>query len=204
MKRLVVSAVCVTAALGVCAAEGFAHNGPWRFDGTAQQRVSVSAEAVPDLGSANRAWTVMIEIRPDRDMLDRLDAYGKMFLKLSAGGMYTALTDGQWHLVALTFDPDRMVSVQRPQGHHWYTTYVDPQYPTSACHVVSHDGTRKGRIEFLMPISTKRNSVILGGPLGYRGHAVPYKGEMRNVRVFDRLLSEEEIKVLGTGPAGGL
>lgn len=194
----------VGAALGVCAADGLAHNGPWRFDGTAQQRVSVSAEAVPDLGSTNRAWSVMMEIRPDRDMLDRLDAYGKMFLKLSVVGMYTALTDGQWHLVALTFDPDRMVSTQRPQGHHWYTTYVDPQCPTSACHVVSHDGTRKGRLEFLMPISTKRNSVILGGPLGYREHTVPYKGEMRNVRVFDRLLSEEEIKVLGTTPSAGL
>lgn len=95
-----------------------------RLDSPRARASAKAADAVPDISVTERPFTAMIRVRPDVDVVsDTMASMAKMCNSRRMTKFVEAMRDGQWHHLALVFDPT--------QRGREYTVYFDWDNPKS-------------------------------------------------------------------------
>lgn len=155
----------------------------------ARARAKVVA-GVPDPSSMERPYTVMIRVRPDTDIVsDMMASMAKMCGSRRMSSFVDAMRDGQWHHLALVFDPT--------QTGKEYTVYFDWDEPKAPCRFTSTYPKDSGS-KFSLPLVVKDSQVTFGGAMRLKSYTLAYKGLVDDVIFFSTPLSGDEIAAIAS------
>ena len=144
---------------------------------------------LPDPKNAKGAYTVALRIRPDKGIVP--SAYVAMAGMTNSRRMnkfISALTDGEWHHLALVFDPAR-----KGKEYTFYLDWPDEKSVNRFTSDYPKDGKSSG---LTLPFSVSKSQVSFGGSVGLSMMSLGYTGLIDDIRFFDSALGAEEVKNL--------
>ncbi len=149
---------------------------------------------IPDLLSTAAPFTVMLWLKPDKDMLSDFEVAMARQMGQRATKFASAMHDGEWHHIAVSYDPKR-------KGRE-YAVYLDWPDGKSPWRFFSFRPKSKGLSQCVIPVSFSKTKVTFGGKAGMSSYSVPYKGLVDDVAIYRECLSGGNIaKVAGTPAA---
>lgn len=156
-----------------------------RLDSSRARARAKVVDAVTDISSTERPYTAMIRIRPDADVVsDTMASMAKMCNSRRMTKFVEAMRDGQWHHVALVFDP-----TQCGKEYTVYFDWDDSKSPRRFTSVYPKDSGSK----LTLPLVIKNSKVMFGGPISWGFYSLDYKGLIDDVVLFSTPLASEEI-----------
>ena len=111
----------------------------------------------------------------------------------------SAMHDGKWHHLAVTYDPARTNSE--------YAAYLDWQDEKSPWRFMSFYEKDTGMSKCILPFSFGDGKAVFGGKVGMSLFSVGYSGMIDDVAVYNRALTDDEVRdmavvVGGVGESG--
>lgn len=147
--------------------------------GKARARMTVDVP-VPDIRSKERPFTAVLRLKADKGvvtemMMDMVPMAGRRATKF-----LSAMHDGEWHRLELSFDPRRT-------GRE-YAFRLDWDQSQSPWRFMSYYRQDEIASQVLLPFAVEGQEVILGGSVGLPVFSVDYIGNVDNVVLYDRTL----------------
>ena len=175
--------VCV--GTGARIVSGYGRGKSLRLDSPRARASAKVGDGVPDISATERPFTAMIRVRPDVDVVsDTMASMAKMCNSRRMTKFVEAMRDGQWHHLALVFDP-----TQRGKEYTVYFDWDDPKSPRRFTSGYPKDSGSK----LTLPLVAKKSKVTFGGSISWGFYSLAYKGLIDDVVLFSTPLSSEEI-----------
>ena len=151
---------------------------------TAEARaVFASPVPLPEVGSTARAYSLEIWMKPERDVLSDAEVALAKLAGRRATKFASAMHDGKWHHIVVTFDPERKEKE--------YALFLDWFDEKSPWRFMSYYPREKDVASSYLPVAFGRDSLTFGGEVGWAAYSVVFRGLIDDVAVYDRCLSPE-------------
>ena len=151
---------------------------------TAEARaVLASPVPLPTVGSAAHAYSLEIWMKPERDVLSDAEVALAKLAGRRATKFASAMHDGKWHHIVVTFDPERKEKE--------YALFLDWFDEKSPWRFMSYYPREKDVARSYLPVKFGRDSLTFGGKIGWAVYSVVFRGLIDDVAVYDRCLSIE-------------
>lgn len=138
---------------------GYGRGKSLRLDSPRARVSAKTVDGVPDISATEHPFTAMIRVRPDADVVsDTMASMAKMCNSRRMTKFVEAMRDGQWHHVALVFDP-----TQCGKEYTVYFDWDDPKSPRRFTSVYPKDSGAK----LTLPLVAKNSSVAFGGSISW-------------------------------------
>ena len=155
--------------------------------------------ALPDVASPKAPYTLTIWLKPDKSVISDADVEmaklgGRRMTKFAS-----AMHDGKWHHLAVTYDPARTNAE--------YAAYLDWPDEKSPWRFMSFYEKDTGMSKCILPFSFGDGKAVFGGKVGMSLFSVGYSGMIDDVVVYNRALTDDEVRdmavvVGGVGESG--
>ena len=158
-----------------------------------------TAAKLPDVASPKAPYTLAIWLKPDKSVISDTDVEmaklgGRRMTKFAS-----AMHDGKWHHLAVTYDPARTNAE--------YAAYVDWPDEKSPWRFMSFYEKDTGMSKCILPFSFGGGKAVFGGKVGMSLFSVGYSGMIDDVTIYNRALTDDEVRdmavvVGGVGESG--
>ena len=140
---------------------------------------------LPDVASPKTPYTLAIWLKPDKSVISDADVEmaklgGRRMTKFAS-----AMHDGKWHHLAVTYDPARTNAE--------YAAYVDWPDEKSPWRFMSFYEKDTGMSKCILPFSFGDGKAVFGGKVGMSLFSVGYSGMIDDVAVYNRALTDDEV-----------
>ena len=157
-----------------------------RLVSSASRATAKTAASLPDVASPKTPYTLTIWLRPDKSMISDADVEmarlgGRRMTKFAS-----AMHDGKWHHLAVTYDP------ARPGAE--YAVYLDWPDEKSPWRFMSFYAKDAGMSKCILPFSFGSGRAVFGGNVGMSLFSVGFVGMIDDVTVYNRALSDDEVR----------
>ena len=155
--------------------------------------------ALPDVVSPKGPYTLTIWLKPDKSVISDADVEMAKFGGRRMTKFASAMHDGKWHHLAVTYDPARTNAE--------YAAYVDWPDEKSPWRFMSFYSKDAGMSKCILPFSFGDGKAVFGGKVGMSLFSVGYSGMIDDVAVYNRALTDDEVRdmavvVGGVGESG--
>ncbi len=157
-----------------------------RLQSSDSRALLTAAAPLPQIGSSVRAYSLALRLKPDTDVLSDAEVALAKLGGRRATKFASAMHDGKWHHVVITFDPER-------KGKE-YALYLDWHDEKSPWRFMSYYDKEKDKNVFtsVIPVSFGSESLTFGGKIGWAVYSVGFHGLIDDVEVYDKLLPLEK------------
>ena len=144
--------------------------------------------ALPDVVSPKGPYTLTIWLKPDKSVISDADVEmaklgGRRMTKFAS-----AMHDGKWHHLAVTYDPARTNTE--------YAAYLDWPDEKSPWRFMSFYAKDAGMSKCILPFSFGNGKAVFGGKVGMSLFSVGFVGMIDDVTVYNRALADDEVRGL--------
>ena len=141
---------------------------------------------LPDVASPKTPYTLAIWLKPDKSVISDADVEmaklgGRRMTKFAS-----AMHDGKWHHLAVTYDPARTNTE--------YAAYLDWPDKKSPWRFMSFYAKDAGMSKCILPFSFGGGKAVFGGKVGMSLFSVGYSGMIDDVTVYNRALTDDEVR----------
>ena len=141
---------------------------------------------LPDVASLKTPYTLAIWLKPDKSVISDADVEmaklgGRRMTKFAS-----AMHDGKWHHLAVTYDPARTNAE--------YVAYLDWPEEKSPWRFMSFYSKDAGMSKCILPFSFGSGKAVFGGKVGMSLFSVGYSGMIDDVTVYNRALTDDEVR----------
>ena len=136
---------------------------------------------IPDIMSVKTPFTVMLWLKPDKDMLSDFEVAMAGQMSTRASKFASAMHDGKWHHIAVSFNPARK--------DREYAVYLDWHDEKSPWRFFSFRPVSRGISQCVLPVAFAEKEVVFGGKAGLSSYSVGYKGLIDDVAIYPECLS---------------
>ena len=157
---------------------------------SASRATARTAAKLPDVASLKTPYTLAIWLKPDKSVISDADVEmaklgGRRMTKFAS-----AMHDGKWHHLAVTYDPARTNAE--------YAAYVDWPDEKSPWRFMSFYEKDTGMSKCILPFSFGDGKAVFGGKVGMSLFSVGYSGMIDDVAVYNRALTDDEVRCMAT------
>ena len=166
---------------------------------SASRATARTTAKLPDVASLKTPYTLAIWLKPDKSVISDADVEmaklgGRRMTKFAS-----AMHDGKWHHLAVTYDPARTNAE--------YAAYLDWPDERSPWRFMSFYEKDTGMSKCILPFSFGDGKAVFGGKVGMSLFSVGYSGMIDDVAVYNRALTDDEVHgmavvVGGVGESG--
>ena len=147
-----------------------------------------TAAKLPDVASPKAPYTLAIWLKPDKSVLSDADVEmaklgGRRMTKFAS-----AMHDGKWHHLAVTYDPART--------NEEYAAYLDWPDEKSPWRFMSFYAKDAGMSKCILPFSFESGKAVFGGKVGMSMFSVGYSGMIDDVTIYNRALTDDEVRCM--------
>ena len=141
---------------------------------------------LPDVAFPKTPYTLAIWLKPDMSVISDADVEmaklgGRRMTKFAS-----AMHDGKWHHLAVTYDPARTNAE--------YAVYLDWPDERSPWRFMSFYEKDTGMSKCMLPFSFGDGKAVFGGKVGMSLFSVGYSGMIDDVTVYNRALTDDEVR----------
>ena len=152
----------------------------------ASRATAKTTAKLPDVTSPRAPYTLAIWLKPDKSVLSDADVEmaklgGRRMTKFAS-----AMHDGKWHHLAVTYDPARTNSE--------YAAYLDWPDEKSPWRFMSFYSKDAGMSKCILPFSFGSGKAVFGGNVGMSLFSVGYSGMIDDVTIYNRALTDDEVR----------
>ena len=146
--------------------------------------------ALPDVVSPKGPYTLTIWLKPDKSVISDADVEMAKFGGRRMTKFASAMHDGKWHHLAVTYDPARTNAE--------YAAYVDWPDEKSPWRFMSFYSKDAGMSKCILPFSFGSGKAVFGGKVGMSLFSVGYSGMIDDVTIYNRALTDDEVRCMAT------
>ena len=156
----------------------------------ASRATAKTTAKLPDVTSPRAPYTLAIWLKPDKSVLSDADVEmaklgGRRMTKFAS-----AMHDGKWHHLAVTYDPART--------NNEYAAYLDWPDEKSPWRFMSFYSKDAGMSKCILPFSFGDGKAVFGGKVGMSMFSVGYSGMIDDVTIYNRALTDDEVRCMAT------
>ena len=156
----------------------------------ASRATAKTTAKLPDVASPKASYTLAIWLKPDKSVISDTDVEmaklgGRRMTKFAS-----AMHDGKWHHLAVTYDPART--------NNEYAAYLDWPDEKSPWRFMSFYSKDAGMSKCILPFSFGDGKAVFGGKVGMSMFSVGYSGMIDDVAVYNRALTDDEVRCMAT------
>lgn len=144
--------------------------------------------ALPDVVSPKGPYTLTIWLKPDKSVISDADVEMAKFGGRRMTKFASAMHDGKWHHLAVTYDPARTNTE--------YAAYLDWPDEKSPRRFMSFYAKDAGMSKCILPFSFGSGQAVFGGKVGMSLFSVGFVGIIDDVTVYNRALADDEVRGL--------
>jgi len=157
-----------------------------RLFSSASRATAKTMAKLPDIASPKEPYTLAIWLKPDKSVISDTDVEmaklgGRRMTKFAS-----AMHDGKWHHLAVTYDPART--------NEEYAAYLDWPDEKSPWRFMSFYAKDAGMSKCILPFSFGSGKAVFGGKVGMSLFSVGYSGMIDDVTVYNCALTDDEVR----------
>ena len=153
---------------------------------SASRATARTAAKLPDVASLKTPYTLAIWLKPDKSVISDADVEMAKFGGRRMTKFASAMHDGKWHHLAVTYDPARTNTE--------YAVYLDWPDEKSPWRFMSFYEKDTGMSKCILPFSFGDGKAVFGGKVGMSLFSVGYSGMIDDVAVYNRALTDDEVR----------